>query len=143
LDGLLPLLTSVTVSAWLASWLMGHAYGIEVEAWWGIPSADEWGQVASRWPTQLVGAISTLGIYWGLDQIRIRKWLLLPGVTASGLVGLITLVILILTPYRGDPAPFYNGIRMDSWAALAFMILSFIMGILFWLKSKTNELMNE
>ena len=61
-DGLRPLLTSTVASVWLASWMTGYAYGLEVDAWWGIPASNEWGFVSHRWPIQLAGSFSALGV---------------------------------------------------------------------------------
>jgi prolipoprotein diacylglyceryltransferase len=127
LNMLLPLFTSLVFGSWLASWLTGHAYGVEVEAWWGIPAQDEWGLLGIRWPVQLVGALSTLALHWGVEQAGIRKWLPIPGLAASLMLAAFSGIILGLSPFRADPAPIWQGMRLDSWSALFFLGLSTIM----------------
>jgi phosphatidylglycerol:prolipoprotein diacylglycerol transferase len=120
-DGLLPLVVAITVSAWLGCWVDGCAYGPTVSSWWGIPARDEAGNLASRWPTQLIGALLTLGLFWLLDQ----RWFpnaslnARPGRVASlALLGL-ALHLLALSFMRVDPALVWGGLRIDAWAALA------------------------
>ena len=67
-DALLPLGFTLTVSAWLACWSVGSAYGVPTAAWWGVPARDEWGQVSLRWPVQLVGALLSVLIFWLLEK---------------------------------------------------------------------------
>jgi phosphatidylglycerol:prolipoprotein diacylglycerol transferase len=115
-DDLLPLAAFLIVAAWLACWLDGCAYGPAVHAWWGIPSKDEMGNIATRWPTQLFGAILTLGLLAALDWGRRR--LQIPGLAASlGLLGL-SLELFGLSFLRADPAPLWRDLRLDVWGAL-------------------------
>jgi len=132
LDGQLPLLASITTSVWLACWITGYAYGIETTAWYGVPSRDEWGQVSIRWPTQIAGAVSTLGIHWIVEQFRFRRWLLVPGLAASVEIAGLSLTILALSAYRADPTPIWNGIRIDVTASLALFTLSTIAAVIFY-----------
>lgn len=132
LDGQLPLLASITASTWLACWLSGYAYGPETNVWYGIPARDEWGQVAIRWPTQITGAVSILGIHWVVEQFRFRRWLLIPGLAASVEIAGLALSILALSAYRADPTPLWNGIRIDAAASIGLLILSTIAAIFFY-----------
>jgi len=129
LDTMLPLFTSLIIGCWLASWLTGHAYGVEVQGWWGIPARDEWGLIGMRWPVQLVGAMSALVIHAGVEESRARGWLPFPGLAASLTGFLITLTILAVSLFRADPIPYWRGYRLDTWAALFFLGLSTIMTV--------------
>jgi len=126
-DGLRPLFTSVVASAWLASWMTGHAYGAAVDTWWGIPARDEWGLIAQRWPTQLVGAVCALGIHWGVDQLMVRKWIKTPGIATGLELAGLSLVIFTFTPYRADPGQLWGAIRTETWASIGLFILSILM----------------
>jgi phosphatidylglycerol:prolipoprotein diacylglycerol transferase len=127
-DAMLPLAASLAVSAWLGCWLTGCAYGPPANNIWGIPAVDEWGELASRWPTQLIGALLALVLFWILDRSRAwaitPAWLKHPGSPASlGLLGL-SLEMLALSFLRADPSPGWQGLRLDAWAALALTILA-------------------
>lgn len=115
-DGLLPLLGTLSIAAWLGCWSDGSAYGYPSTAWYALPSSDEWGVVAPRVPVQLLGALLTLGLFAGLEQAR--GWLRRPGSAASlGLVGwaLITGGLSLL---RADPARTWEGVRLETWGVL-------------------------
>jgi phosphatidylglycerol:prolipoprotein diacylglycerol transferase len=58
-DAVLPLVWTVSVSAWLGCWVDGCAYGIPVNGWWGLPGRDEWGIFSARVPVQLIGAVAS------------------------------------------------------------------------------------
>jgi len=117
-DALLPLAAGLAVSAWLGCWLEGCAYGPATNAWWGLPGKDEWGAAAQRIPTQLLGALLTLLVIGLLDwgQKRFDR----SGLAAAlALMGL-SLELFGLSFLRADPAPLWNGVRLDAWAALVF-----------------------
>ncbi len=113
-DDLLPLLVTVTISIWLAGWLTGSAYGRMTEGLLGAPAWDEWGRLRTRWPTQLLGALMTMGLFAGLDQYRHK--IEQPGRAANfALLGL-SLILLITSFWRVDPVPVWRGLRLDTWA---------------------------
>ncbi len=115
-DALLPLLISVSAAAWLACWMDGTAYGQTVQAWWGIPARDEWGEVQRRLPVQLLGALGTLALSWLLE--RLRPHLRCPGQTAAlGLLG-VSLILFGLSSLRADPSPLWGSLRPEAWLAL-------------------------
>ena len=121
-DGMIPLSACLGVSTWLGCWLVGCAYGPAANTWWGIPARDEWGELASRWPTQLVGALLTLAMFWLLDWGRSRFRYV--GQAASlGVLGL-SLEMLALAYLRADPLPAWRGLPLDAWTALAFSVLA-------------------
>ncbi len=124
-DSLTPQLMLVSLAAWLGCWLDGCAYGPESFAWWSLPIRDEWGVLGWRFPTQLLAALLTLALLWLVDRLRTR--LHIPGL-ASGLaiIGLMA-VIFASTFLRADPGRFWNELRIDAWAALAFGLLAGLM----------------
>jgi prolipoprotein diacylglyceryltransferase len=126
-DALLPLATTLAVSAWLACWLDGIAYGHGVDAWWVIPARDEWGAIAPRLPVQLLGATLTLGLFWLLDNRQPRDPQ--PGLIAVRWCLGFTLIMLGLSLLRADPAPTWLGLRLETWSAMAFSLLA---GIFLW-----------
>jgi phosphatidylglycerol:prolipoprotein diacylglycerol transferase len=133
LDDLLPLGVTLTISAWLGCWLDGCAYGpVAPNDWWGIPSVDQWGEIALRWPTQLFGAVLALGLIWAIDQAR--NSLSQPGLRGGlGAFGLF-FQMFALSFLRADPAITWSGLRLDSWAALALAAACLI--VFFWLLRK-------
>lgn len=120
-DDLLPLLTALCVSAWLGCWVNGCVYGAEVQAWWGIPARDVWGDMATRWPIQPLGAIFTLLLFWGVDRARARGWLPVPGLGASLEVVGISLTGLGAFSLRVDSVP-----QSQAWPWWGFLSLAII-----------------
>ena len=127
-DRLLPLLPSLSVAVWLGCWLTGCAYGPEVVL--GIPVKDEWGIWKKRLPLQLIGAMMTVALFWGIERLRHRKQSLIPGLRAVLGLGGLFLILLGSSLLRADPYPLFNGLRMETWAALIFLGIPVIAGIL-------------
>ena len=121
-DTLLPLATTLAVSAWLACWLDGIAYGRLVDAWWVVPARDEWGAIAPRLPVQFMGATLTLGLFWLLDMRQPRNPL--PGLMAMRWCLGFSLIMLGLSMLRADPAPTWLGLRLETWAAMIFLLIA-------------------
>lgn len=117
-EALLPLAATFSLGAWLGCWQAGCAYGPPVDAWWGLPARDELGVILLRWPVQLAGAVLTLVLMALLDRVRaqVKAPGLIPG---AGLLG-GSLMMLALSFVRADPAPVWQGLRLDSWAAVGF-----------------------
>jgi hypothetical protein len=71
-------------------------------------------------PVQLIGAVLTVAIFWFVDWSRSR--LRIPGQAAS--LGLLALSLQLfgLSFLRADPSPVWQGLRLDSWAALSYSI---------------------
>lgn len=126
-DRLLPLLASLSVAIWLGCWLTGCAYGPESD--WGLPAKDEWGIWKRRLPLQLIGAILTVAFFWGIKHFRHRKANLPPGLAASLGLGMLSLILLGASILRTDPYPLYYGLRLETWAALIFLIISVLSGV--------------
>jgi prolipoprotein diacylglyceryltransferase len=146
-DGLRPLIVSTVVSVWLASWMVGYAYGVQVEAWWGIPAKDEWGIIAHRWPIQMVAALSALGVHWLLDYLVSRKWIQIPGLTAILELGGFFMTLIVLSPFRGDPTPTVTGMRLDTFASIIYVILCLILVLTLMIRTeiirKTDKRSND
>jgi prolipoprotein diacylglyceryltransferase len=119
---MLPLLTTLSIGSWLSCWLIGCAYGPPAGSWWGIPSRNEWGEVALRLPVQLIGALLTLGHFWLLDWGR--DFFKSQGQTFSAALMGFSAIMLALSFIRADPLPEWQGMRVDSWAALVFLMLA-------------------
>ncbi len=121
-DGLMPQLMLLSLAAWIGCWLDGCAYGPEAFAWWSLPARDEFGLTAWRFPTQLLGALLTLGLFWLVDSLRPR-WEK-PGMAAGlALLGLMA-VVFACSFLRADPGLYWHGLRLDAWAALGFGLLA-------------------
>jgi len=124
IDRLLPLIASLSVVVWLGCWVTGCAYGPVSD--FGLPAKDEWGIWSRRVPLQLIGAILTIALFWGIDRLRHQKEDLAPGLAGSLGLGGLSLILLGLSYLRVDPYPLYNGLRLETWAALIFLGISII-----------------
>jgi prolipoprotein diacylglyceryltransferase len=120
-DGYLPLAAALVVSAWLASWADGAAYGAETSAWWGLPARNEWGDLTRRMPLQMIAALLSLVVFWSAnrysDPFR-------PGQASSLATIGLGMLILAVSLVRADPSPTWAGLRPESWAGLTFILLA-------------------
>lgn len=121
LDALLPFMGLLSVSAWLACWLDGCAYGAISTAWWALPARNEWGMIARRVPVQLIGAMLALITFGAADWLRSR-------VKTPGQIALLALMALsaelfALSFLRADPAPAKWGLHLESWAAISLALV--------------------
>jgi phosphatidylglycerol:prolipoprotein diacylglycerol transferase len=124
-EDMLPLLAAISVSAWLGCWASGCAYGIASDAWWSLPSADEWGVIANRLPVQILGALFTVALFALVDLLAAGVELK-PGYRAIlSMLGL-SLILLATAFLRGDPARLWNGLRLDALAALIYSLLALV-----------------
>lgn len=125
LDALLPMATTVTIAAWLASWLEGAAYGPAVTAFWALPSRDEWGNVVPRLPVQLLGALLTLVLLWIVDTFQARwKGANLTGRAAGVWLAGFALLMAGLSILRADRAPVWGGMRLETWGAAGLVVVA-------------------
>ncbi len=135
-DVLLPLAGLLTMTAWMGCWIDRCGYGMPSNTWWALPTRDEWGVLADRIPVQFVGAISTLILIWLLDRSAKR----IPGHGMSATLGLfgIASILFVLSYFRADPTPIWNGLRLEAWGAMGLMIFSSItvVVLLFYWKYK-------
>lgn len=140
-DALLPLLGTLTVSAWLACWLDGSAYGKISSAWWGLPAKDEWGFVAPRVPLQLMAALVSAVWTWLLASGPIR--LEIPGMSASlGLLG-FAIIALLISVVRSDPSRSWSGLRFDTLESLFLISFSLIAVLVAFLKGRQNPIPDD
>jgi prolipoprotein diacylglyceryltransferase len=114
LDGLLPLVWMLALSIWLACWQAGVAYGAPEPGFWAVLAPDEWGEVARRWPVQFTGAALTL-LSAGLIDLC-QPLYRYPGQKAALGLALLAAQQAALTFLRADPAPIWQGLRIDTWA---------------------------
>lgn len=141
-DDCLPLLLTLSVSAWLGCWLAGCAYGAASDHWWALIARDEWGVESRRWPVQAVGACLTLAVFWLIDQIPPAR---LPSGAAFtlGVLGL-SMVSFFMSLLRADPTPMWNNLRFETWVALLYGALSlFVLLVLFLRAHRKQELHPE
>ncbi len=138
-DQLLRLGLCLTLAAWLGCWFTGCCYGPVIASGRGLPVIDEWGNYQIRWPTQLVGALTTMVELWLLERIRPAVKLYPGGLAALGSLG-ISLQLLILSYFRVDPTPFWHSMRSDAWGALVLLIICAGWGIAVFLPGIRNFL---
>lgn len=126
-DHLLPLVACLTTTVWLGCWIDGIAYGAPSAAWWALPARDEWGVLKPRLPVQVIGAISTIALFWLLDRIGNWKragWISQTGMKTTLALVIIGMQMLSLSFLRADPAPIWRGLRSDTWLAIAIIAIS-------------------
>lgn len=129
-DSMLPLLASLSIAVWLGCWLDGCAYGPASQTWYAVPAPDEWGIIGLRWPLQFFGALLSLLSFGITDWLSNQGYLQRPGSGASLLALCLSLLTFWLTLQRADPGPFWNGMRLDAWAALGFLVLAALSGVM-------------
>ena len=123
-DWLYPMIPAMGIAVYLACWQAGAAYGqLTPAGFWGVPSPDESGQIALRWPVQVLAATALLIFYW-LMELRVplprpSGWL--SSLAATWLIA-IDLVVSLL---RADPAPRLEGLglRLDTLGDVFLLIL--------------------
>jgi len=122
-DAINPLIGVLAICAWIGCWFAGCSYGAASNAWWGILARDEWGQYTPRFPLQLIAAALVAMLFWTLERYAGRKNIR-PG-TLAGLSWLgLCILLMSVSLLRADPAPFWRGLRLETWAGLAFVGLS-------------------
>lgn len=128
-DRLYLLLPPVAIMAWLSNWQSGVGYGVLLPDgdWWGIPSLDESGTYQRHFPLQLLAALSLLADFW-LLEMRVKP-LRTPGKLSSQAMLHLLLNLFVVSLLRADPSPQWNGLRVDAWIALLYLViyLSFVL----------------
>lgn len=128
-DQLYPLLAPLAITAWVGCWQSGIAYGAALPAgtWWGIPAPDETGMVSTRFPLQPLAALTLVAFFWILEtKVKpLRPTGRLCGLAAGGLLLHLAAASLL----RADPAPTWNGLRLDTWFALLYLALLIALGL--------------
>ncbi len=122
LDQLAPLAPPLALTAWLGCWQAGCGYGPQVAAgsFLALPGRDESGLVTLRLPVQLLAALSLLTYYAWLEL----KAKLAPasGQKASLIALGLALNLLFFSFIQADPALYWSGLRLNTWAALIFTL---------------------
>jgi phosphatidylglycerol:prolipoprotein diacylglycerol transferase len=134
-DALLPLLAALAVAVCAGCWLEGCAYGPQVDAWWGLPAADEWGLVARRLPLQFISALLLVLIFWQAEALARAAGRPAGAAASLALLGL-ALLLLAVSLLRADPALLWRGQRLDTWSALIFLCLFGVLTVRTWLSVK-------
>jgi phosphatidylglycerol:prolipoprotein diacylglycerol transferase len=122
-DAAMPQLGLLAISAWLGCWFGGCVYGPATSAWWGLPALDEWGIIRPRLPLQLLCAVLTVGFFWLLERYASRRSLR-PGTLAGLAVLGLCLALLFSSLLRADPTPLWGALRLETWVALCFIVLT-------------------
>ncbi len=136
-DILLPLAACLTITSWLGCWAGTCAYGQPSNSWWALPARDEWGVMANRLPVQLIGAILTLLLLVLLDRLARR----LPYLGMAGCLGLfgISAILFGLSYLRADPAPIYQGLRLEAWGSAVMMGLSGLLVVVLLVRGRLRK----
>ena len=134
MDNLLPIPAILAVTTWLGCWLTGCGYGPVAD--FGLPSQDEWGIWQRRIPVQLIAAILTVILFWGIEAYRRQRKGLTTGLAACLGLGGLSLVLLLASFLRVDAYPQYHAIRLETWAALTFLGISILAGILVTIRKR-------
>lgn len=122
-DRIYPLLPPLAITAWLGSWQINTAYGAPLPdgTWWGIPGLDETGVSGLHVPLQPLAALTLLIFFWLLET-RIKPFR--PAGRLSGLAVLGLLLHLLITClFRADPSPTWQGLRLDTWFAIFYLVV--------------------
>jgi phosphatidylglycerol---prolipoprotein diacylglyceryl transferase len=135
-DRLYPLLPPLSISIWLGCWSMGVAYGpaLPQGTWWAIPSLDESGVFNPHWPLQFLSAISLLAFFLLLD-LRLKQPRPTGLISALAVLGLLV-QLFIASLLRADPGRFWDGLRADTWMAIAFLASFIVMLGVSWLAAR-------
>ncbi len=124
-DALIPaLLIPLSAAVWLGCWPAGCAYGPALPPGtpWGIRAVDEFGNLALRFPLQLLAALILIAFGTGLERRAER--LSHNGQHASlALLGTAAAMV-IFSVLRTDSRPTWQGLPLDAWAAFAFLLLA-------------------
>ena len=126
----------LVLSAWLACWLDGCFYGQILDTWWSLPARNEWGIPARRVPVQFLGAVLCLGTFWLVE--RFQKRLPAPGLAALLFLVAVSWQLLALSFFRADPAPTWQGMHLDSWAALGLAVISLLVFLAWVIRARPS-----
>lgn len=112
---------------WIGCLMDNCAYGVGGQSGsLAIMSADIFGVVSRRWPTQAVGAACSALIL--LAAFLLRGRLTRPGLLASIILALLAGTMLLLSLTRGDPVGMLWGARLDTWGS-AVMLAAALAGV--------------
>lgn len=139
-DSLAPMVPPLVIAGWLGCWQSGIAYGLPapVGAFWGVPSQDEVGVIALRFPLQILAAILMLVYAFFLDVRRPR--LENEGKHSAWMLFGLGLNVMLFMPLRADPAPSWWGVSVHVWMAILFFAasLAFLLWEIFGFRERTQ-----
>jgi prolipoprotein diacylglyceryltransferase len=120
----------------LGGWQAGIAFGqlLPSGTWWGAMIRDESGLTALRVPVQPAAAISLL-LMLGLIEWLMRQTKK-EGLKAAVTFFVLNLHSLLFSFMRYDSVQRLFGIRLDTWAAIFFSVLSILFLATLLLKKK-------
>jgi phosphatidylglycerol:prolipoprotein diacylglycerol transferase len=128
----------VALSAWSGCYLDGCAYGMHMpQRSWTPPIGDMFGGFTSRWPTQLVGIVSSVVILlllFALFNMRPKR-----GVLGTLSLSTIAAAAFALSFTRADPALLIRGIRLDTLGS-AFVLLVALLGFVYCILKKDESI---
>jgi len=111
----------LSLATWTGCWADGCAYGRRTAPGpWSAAGADPFGGTISRWPTQAVGVLLSLGAIALAYSLGGQK----PpsGVTFGLTLSILAAGSLALAFVRGDPGPSIAGLRADALGSAAVLI---------------------
>lgn len=138
-DRLYPLLPPLAITIWLGCWQTGIAYGapLSVGTFGGIPTLDESSAISLRFPLQPLAAITLLAFFAFLETRAKLSYSTgrLSGLAVAGLL-LHTIAASLL---RVDPSPYWNGLRVDTWLGMFYLIFFITLVIINNLVQRTHR----
>jgi len=123
-DQHVSILPPLVILSWLGCWQTGTAYGTRMptDIFWAFPSLDETGELAPRFPVQLIAAVLSLDLFWRVESSHLRPDQ--PGRRAS-LAGIALFsVYFFVSLLRADPAPKLLGLRYDAYLSGVLLLIS-------------------
>ncbi|MBI9044452.1 MAG: prolipoprotein diacylglyceryl transferase [Anaerolineaceae bacterium] len=126
LDGFSECFPPLIIAVWLGAWTRGLAYGFEVpsEMVIGIQVIDEMGITATRFPLQFIAALVTLFFYTWFENRKSKFEI--AGQKGSFSLLFFSGTLLVFSFLRSDPAPVWGEVRLNTWLALLFFVISLI-----------------
>jgi phosphatidylglycerol:prolipoprotein diacylglycerol transferase len=128
-----PGLALFSAAGWAACWLEGCAYGAETTS--GLLSAslaDEFGVLAVRYPTQLIGCVLSLAVL----SLLLRRWhRWTAGVLFWFTLFCLSLIHGLVGLMRGNPFPLFLGWRVDVWLDSGIALFAMLC---FWIAKRAK-----
>jgi phosphatidylglycerol---prolipoprotein diacylglyceryl transferase len=143
-DRLAALILPLGICAWLGAFQAGSAYGqiVPAGAWWGLPTLDESGLWLSRFPLQIAAAVVLL-LFLVWFEIK-QPEPAFQGYTFA-ITGLALSAVMFAASFlRGDSAPVWLSIRVETWVAFVFCLFFGMMSLIkhFRRHSKPDDRIN-
>lgn len=135
LDRFLPAAVWSAAAVWIASWITGTWYGVEMSGFPGMMTIDEWGNLVNRFPLQPIAAIITLAVFLVADANQHLGVFNKSGRFGSFGGGILTVIIFIASVFRADTVYKVSGYYLDTVIA-GVLTLIFLLAFLF---RRTND----